>query len=133
MQTQLTIDELVALTGFSRRTIRYYVQIGLLDKPEGETRAARYGQKQLEQLLLIKKWSEAGMSLDAIRRLLKDDSDLPDEPEIPIGQSQVKTHISLGRGIELVIDSASLKITHTELRHLIGEIIQVVETFPEKK
>lgn len=133
MQTELTIDELVALTGVSKRTIRYYVQIELLDKPAGETRAARYGHKQLEQLLLIKKWSEAGMSLEAIKRLLKDDLSASKEPETPIGQSQVKTHVSLGCGIELVIDSALLKITHTELRQLIGEIIQVVESFPEKK
>lgn len=133
MQPQLTIDELVALTGISKRTIRYYVQIDLLDKPEGETRAARYGQKQLEQLLLIKKWSEAGMALDAIKRLLKDDPALNKESETSIGQSLVKTHVCLGRGIELVIDSATLKITHTELRQLINEIIQVVESFPEKK
>ena len=46
------------------------LQIGLVDRPQGETRAARYGSKHLEQLLLIKKWTAAGVSLERIRELL---------------------------------------------------------------
>ena len=52
------------------RTVRYYVQIGLVDRPQGETRAARYGSTRLEQSLLIKKWTAAGVSLERIRELL---------------------------------------------------------------
>ena len=40
-----TLNELCSLVDMSIRTVRYYVQQGLVDRPEGETRAARYGQK----------------------------------------------------------------------------------------
>jgi len=37
-----SIDELASLSGVSRRTIRYYLELALLDRPIGETRAAYY-------------------------------------------------------------------------------------------
>ena len=68
---QYTLNELCVLADLPVRTVRYYVQNGLVDKPQGETRAARYGARQLEQVLLIKKWTAAGVSLDRIRELLQ--------------------------------------------------------------
>ena len=65
------LADLCVLADLTPRTVRYYVQIGLVDRPEGETRAARYGPQHLEQLLLIKKWTAAGISLERIRDLLK--------------------------------------------------------------
>ena len=65
-----SLDELCALTDLTKRTVRYYVQIGLVNRPEGETRAAKYSPQHLEQLLLVKKWTVAGVSLDRIRELL---------------------------------------------------------------
>ena len=44
-----------------------------MDRPEGETRAARYGQRHLEQLLRIRQLSDAGVSLDRIREVLEVD------------------------------------------------------------
>ena len=64
------LADLCVLADLPPRTVRYYVQIGLVDRPQGETRAARYGSKHLEQLLLIKKWTAAGVSLERIRELL---------------------------------------------------------------
>ena len=48
------LANLCVLADLPPRTIRYYVQMGLVDRPQGETRAARYGAVHLEQLLLIK-------------------------------------------------------------------------------
>ena len=61
------LSELCVLAGLPPRTVRYYIQIGLVDRPQGETRAARYGARHLEQLLQIKKWTAAGVSLERIR------------------------------------------------------------------
>ena len=44
----LTLDELAALVDLPKRTVRYYIQLGLVDRPEGETRAARYGPRHAE-------------------------------------------------------------------------------------
>ena len=71
LEQSYALSDLCVLADLPTRTVRYYVQIGLVDRPEGETRAARYGAKHLEHLLLIKKWTTAGVSLDRIRALLQ--------------------------------------------------------------
>lgn len=62
------IGDLAALGGVSRRTVRYYVQEGLLPAPLGVGRGNHYGQEHLDQLLRVKALQEAGQSLDEIRR-----------------------------------------------------------------
>jgi DNA-binding transcriptional MerR regulator len=61
------IDELADLGGVSRRTVRYYVQEGLLPQPLGVGRGRHYGRPHLDRLLEVKAWQEAGLSLDEIR------------------------------------------------------------------
>lgn len=65
------IDELSELTGIVERNIRFYIQKGLLDKPEGERRGAYYTNIHLEQLLIIKQLrDEEGLSLEKIKQSL---------------------------------------------------------------
>jgi DNA-binding transcriptional MerR regulator len=66
-----TIQELSELTGFSLRTIRYYVQEGLVDPPAGRGRGAFYFDSQLNQLRQIKSLQEKGMKLSSIVQYLK--------------------------------------------------------------
>ena len=68
-----TFEELCALSGLSSRTLRYYIQIGLVDKPIGQTRAAHYLSSHLEKILRIKQLSESGISLERIREVLAGD------------------------------------------------------------
>ncbi len=37
-EKSFTLDELVALVGLPKRTVRYYIQIELMDRPEGAVR-----------------------------------------------------------------------------------------------
>jgi DNA-binding transcriptional MerR regulator len=60
-------DELADLGGVSRRTVRYYVQEGLIPAPLGVGRGRHYGRLHLERLLDVKARQEAGLSLDDIR------------------------------------------------------------------
>jgi DNA-binding transcriptional MerR regulator len=62
------IDELAELGGVSRRTVRYYIQEGLLPAPFGLGRGDHYGAEHLQALLRVKSLQEAGRSLDEIRR-----------------------------------------------------------------
>ena len=64
-----TIEELCELSGFSRRTVRYYVQQGLLDPPAGRGRGGFYFDSHLEQLLAIKRHQERGLKLSEIQKL----------------------------------------------------------------
>jgi DNA-binding transcriptional MerR regulator len=62
------IGELATLGGVSRRTVRYYVQEGLIPPPLGLGRGDHYTAEHLEQLLRVKAMQESGRSLDDIRR-----------------------------------------------------------------
>ena len=64
------IEDLATLGGVTRRTVRYYVQEGLLPAPFGVGRGRHYGSEHLDHLLRVKAMQEAGQSLDAIRRAL---------------------------------------------------------------
>lgn len=112
-----SLAELCALTDTPLRTARYYVQQGLVDKPVGETRAARYGQQQLDQLLLIKKWTGSGLSLDRVRELLAGT-----KPEVPArvrrpGTVEVVSHLLVADGVELMIEPSRAGMTPEQVRY----------------
>jgi len=104
MDAVFTLDQLCTLADCPKRTVRYYVQLGLVDRPEGETRAARYGRQHLEQLLRIRQLSASGLSLEGIREVLAGAS-----PPTPVrarqpGSVQVRSHVWVAPGVELQID-----------------------------
>jgi DNA-binding transcriptional MerR regulator len=68
---QYTIEELSELTGFTRRTIRYYIQEGLLEPPAGRGRGGFYYDSHLEKLLYIQSLQKRGLSLAAISQSMK--------------------------------------------------------------
>jgi len=69
-QARYLIDELCRLTGFSRRTVRYYVQEGLVDPPAGRGRGGYYSDLHAAQLARIRALQEQGYRLDAIRGMI---------------------------------------------------------------
>ena len=118
-----SLDELCALTDLAKRTVRYYVQIGLVKRPVGETRAARYGTLHLEQLLCIKKWTAAGVSLDRIRDLLQGETaPVPARPRAP-GALEVCSHLTVTDGIEIVIEPGRAGLSPEQLRQFVRAVI----------
>jgi DNA-binding transcriptional MerR regulator len=69
-EARYAIGDLADLGGVSRRTVRYYVQEGLLPAPYGVGRGNHYGRDHLDQLLRVKALQEAGRTLDEIRDAL---------------------------------------------------------------
>ena len=117
-----TLDELCTLTDLPRRTVRYYVQIGLASRPDGETRAARYGEGHLAALLRIKQLSADGVSLERIREVLDGaDAPLAARTRQP-GQVEVRSHVYLAPGLELVIAPAEAGLSPEQVRALIREL-----------
>jgi DNA-binding transcriptional MerR regulator len=113
---QHTLNELCVLADLPVRTVRYYVQNGLIDKPHGETRAARYGTKQLEQVLLIKKWTAAGVSLDRIRELLQgEEAPIPTRAK-KAGSVEVFSHLYVADGLEVVIEPGRAQLSPEQVR-----------------
>jgi DNA-binding transcriptional MerR regulator len=63
----LSIGELAERAGVSRRTVRYYVQLGLIPPPEGLGRGATYSRAHLEEIERVRRLQQSGLELDAIR------------------------------------------------------------------
>lgn len=122
-----TLGALCTLADLPPRTVRYYVQIGLVDHPQGETRAARYGARHLEQVLLIKKWTAAGLSLERIRDLLHGaEAPVPPRSRVP-GSVEVCSHLFLADGIEVVIAPGRTKLTPEQLRQFMTGAVALYE------
>ena len=119
------LSDLCVLADLPPRTIRYYVQIGLVDRPQGETRAARYGATHLEQLLLIKKWTAAGVSLERIRELLHGEQ-APVPPRArAIGAVEVRSHLMVADGVDLVIEPGRAGLSPEQVRQFIKGVMAV--------
>ena len=70
-QKRYLIQELSELTGYSRRTIRYYIQEGLLEPPAGRGRGGFYYDSHLNTLSKIRQLQNQGLQLASIAQILK--------------------------------------------------------------
>ncbi|MCD6674318.1 MAG: helix-turn-helix domain-containing protein [Burkholderiaceae bacterium] len=121
------LDELCALAELPPRTVRYYIQLGLVDRPIGETRAAYYTGEHLAQLLQIRKWTQAGLSLERIRELL-----LGAPPEVPpkprgAGTVEVWSHLVVAEGVELMVDPSRAGLGPEQVRALFAGVGGVMQ------
>ena len=97
------IRELVQASGISRRTIRYYVQRGLLPPPEGAGRGHYYRPDHLETLLAIKEWQGKGLGLEQIRVRLEGGGEVKAPARFPTPEIELATRIRVGSGVELIL------------------------------
>jgi DNA-binding transcriptional MerR regulator len=120
----LSLDELCILAELPRRTVRYYIQMGLVDRPIGETRAAYYTDKHLQQLLTIRKWTDGGLSLDRIRELLEGaDPAVPPPRPRKAGSVEVMIHLFVTDGVELIIEPGRAGLKPEEVRKLFRSVL----------
>ena len=96
------IDELATLSGVSRRTVRYYVQEGLLPSPLGVGRGRHYGREHLDQLLRVKVMQERGLSLGEIHLAVSGGRAQLAEASVPPSPTRSSwTRIEVMPGVEL--------------------------------
>ncbi|MHB9137792.1 MAG: MerR family transcriptional regulator [Victivallaceae bacterium] len=103
------IEYLAQKAGVSRRTVRYYIQRGLLPPPLGQKRGSYYTEAHLERLLLILKLSAKGVPLIRIKTVLE--SDVPFE-ESSASSQVLRTRcekIEICEGVELLVRPGLLK------------------------
>ncbi len=113
-----TIEDLAELTGFSRRTIRYYIQEGLVEPPAGRGRGGFYYDSHLKRLLQIKALQEKGMGISAIAAIRKKEtSDVVAHPR------NIMVRYEIIPGVELNI-SREMEIREPRK---ISEIIRVIK------
>lgn len=68
---RFTLEELVEASSVSARTIRYYIEEGILPRARGRGRASYYTTRHIEALSRITRLKEQGLSLDEIRDELR--------------------------------------------------------------
>jgi len=125
---RFSLDELCALVELPKRRVRFYMQRGLVDKACGSSRGAHYTQEHLDQLLTIRKWQDAGLSLERIAELIRTD----DAGEIPMprakpGSIKVWSHIHLSQGVELNIEPGLAGLSPEQVRELAVETTRLLD------
>ena len=131
----LSLDELCTLVDMPKRTVRFYIQSGLVDRPEGETKAARYTRAHLEQLLTIKKWQQAGLSLERIGELLaKPDAGVlpPPRPRGP-GTVEVWSHLVVADGIEINLEPGRAGFSPEQVRNFFRGVMALHQQLSKDK
>jgi len=125
-ETAFKLEELAKAAGTSPRTVRYYVQRGLLPPPVFKGKDSAYSKDHLTRLRAIRKLQDAYLPLDAIAAELEGKSieqieAVAENTKAPVPSSNaeivvttplVRSHawrrLELARGIELhVADDAS--------------------------
>ena len=116
-QTTFSLEQISTLVELPRRTVRYYIQSGLVDRPEGTGKGAYYTDKHIEQLLMIRKWQLAGLSLKRIAELLKQQASgpLPPTPR-RAGTVEVWSHLVVTDGVEVNIEPGRAGLSPEQVR-----------------
>jgi len=127
MTKTFSLDDLCTLTDLPKRTVRYYMQMGLVDRPIGETRAAHYLTAHLDQLLKVKQLTDAGISLERIAEIQNgEEVPVPAKPRKP-GDIQVKSHIYVAPGIELQISPEEADMSPEQIRALVKAVMKTIQ------
>src|SRR6185369_1700348 len=115
----LSLDELAALAGVSARTVRFYIQQGLVSRPEGAKRGAFYQRRHVEQLLLIRRWTDAGLSLERVRELVAGAPEDPPPRAARPGSVEVWSRVTLADGLELHLEPGRAGLSPAQVRALV--------------
>lgn len=118
-----SLDQLCSLAALPKRTVRYYIQIGLLDRPVGETRGAHYLSSHLDSLLRIKQLTEAGISLERVREVLRGDPPVVPPRSRQPGSVDVRSHIWIANGVELQVAPDQAAASPEQVRALAQAVV----------
>jgi DNA-binding transcriptional MerR regulator len=139
------IAELAELGGVTRRTVRYYVQRGLLPTPLGTGRGLHYTQEHLERLVHIRQLQEAGVPLAEIAARLSGTPQTPVHapaalPAPGTSLRALNTHVlpeggtwiryGLADGVELHVRADVASLQPSQLAHLVAAARQTLGLQP---
>ena len=121
-----SLDELCQLADYPKRTVRYYIQLGLVSRPVGEARAARYTGEHLNQLRRIKQLTISGVSLRRVAEILAGA-----ELSVPLiqrrpGDVEIRNHVHVAPGLEFQIIPSLALLTPEQMRRFIKGVIKLV-------
>jgi DNA-binding transcriptional MerR regulator len=118
-------EELAERAGVSRRTVRYYVQRGLLPAPRGLGRGKHYGESHLARLLRIRELQEAGVPLEEVAARIEGRACSPEvgvNTALPAQTSW--TRMVLAHGVELHL--MGRRLSQAQLQKLSELVTQAI-------
>jgi DNA-binding transcriptional MerR regulator len=122
-----TFNELCASVEMPVRTVRFYFQKSLVSPPEGSRKGAYYVRKHLDELLAIRKWQRAGLSLDRIRELIFDESvesgELPPSRGRRPGDLEVWSKLFVREGLEVHLEPKLAGMTPEQVREFCRKVM----------
>jgi len=137
---RFTLDAICALVEMNKRKVRFYIQKELMDRPEGIGKGAFYTHKHLEQLLSIRKWKDAGLTLDRIQEILGGEkntyhSNKPIPPPLlkKRGSVEVWSHLHVDEGFELHIEPSRAGLSPDQVRILFREVMNLYRKMREEE
>jgi DNA-binding transcriptional MerR regulator len=113
------IEELATLAGVTPRTVRYYIAQGLIERPAGEKRGAHYLPHHLEQLLRVRRWADAGHTLERIRELVAGAPEDPAPRAAAPGTLAVWSRVTLADGLEVHVEPGRAGLSPEQVRALV--------------
>ena len=117
-----SIHDLATLASVPTRTVRFYIAQGLMDRPHGAKRGAWYEDRHLQQLLLIRRWTDAGLNLERVRELQAGSpEEAPPRPVKP-GMVEVWSRITLADGGEIQVEPGRAGMTPEQVRAFIQDV-----------
>ncbi len=126
MDTTFTLDQLSALTDLPLRTIRYYIQLGLVDRHEGDRKHARYTQKHLDQVLQVRAMADQGTPLERIKQLMHGIATPPPLPKAA-GDISVISKVFIAPGVEVHIEPQMAGLSPEKLRQFVRSVLSTWE------
>lgn len=104
-EPRYSIQDLADLADVSRRTVRYYVQEGLIPAPLGVGRGPHYAQAHLQRLLQVKELQSSGCTLDEIRATVDGAERRTTGETVALPDRSVWRRLQLAPGIEIHLEN----------------------------
>lgn len=134
-ETRYHIQELVDASGISRRTIHYYISIGLLPHAKGTGRNGHYTQTHMDRLMRIRQLKDQFVVLKDIRKILEDEEEekqrkiLSVREEGPEYDAQVQPYplsltIAIHDGVQVIVPMQ----LYTQYK---PELLQAIQTLEQ--
>jgi DNA-binding transcriptional MerR regulator len=120
--TRYNIHDLATLASVPTRTVRFYIAEGLIDRPHGAKRGAWYEDRHLQQLLMIRRWTDAGLSLERVRELQAGSPEEAPPRRVKPGTVEVWSRVTLADGVEVQLEPRRAGMTPEQVRAFIQEV-----------
>ena len=123
MAQDLTMADLSQSARVQPRIIRKYIEYGLMDRPVGRTKNARYSPAHLAQLLLIRRLVLGGMTLTQVKKSLEPEAAQRLRPALT-GAVDMRV-VQLARDCIVMMSGIDTGLTQDEQDRLIAGFAQV--------